>query len=214
MHRWGRFLAPLVFVLALCTTARADALPTPAANPAVAHPVAAHPVVAAMPPAASPGTGAVPLDVPTQQQAIRKLDFMVGFWAGSGWIIDSTGVRRDFRQTEWVRYQVDQTVISVEGEGRDPAVLRRVVDSALAVINFNDTTSTYRWEAFSQGHVTTSTPVVGANSFQWTLPAGPSATIRYSLTFTTNTWHEIGEITTDGGTTWHQNFQMDLVRIH
>jgi len=59
-----------------------------------------------------------------------------------------------------------------------------------------------------------STITVGTNTFQWSLPAGPSATIRYSLTFTTDTWHEIGEITADGGTTWHQNFQMDLLRIH
>jgi hypothetical protein len=37
-------------------------------------------------------------------------------------------------------------------------------------------------------------------------------TIRYSLTFTNTAWHEIGEVTTDGGQTWHQNFQMDLCR--
>jgi hypothetical protein len=31
--------------------------------------------------------------------------------------------------------------------------------------------------------------------------------------FTATTWHEIGEVTTDGGQTWDQNFQMDLRRI-
>ncbi|MFC4589602.1 hypothetical protein [Sphaerisporangium corydalis] len=151
-------------------------------------------------------------DVPTQLSAMEKLGFMVGRWAGTGWTIGSSGVRQEFLQTERVRRQVGGLVISVEGEGRDRADPRRVVDTALAVINYNDVTAQYRWEAFSQGFVTTVAPVVGDDTFQWSLQT-PSTTIRYTLQFTRRTWHEIGEFTLDGGQTWRQNFQMDLVRV-
>lgn len=187
MRRLIRLIVPLSCLLALATGAHAEA--------------------------SSPAPTVGVQDVPTQAAAMQRLTFMVGFWAGSGWNLTPAGVRQDFVQTEHVKYQASNLVISVEGEGRDPADLRRVVDSALAVINFNDTTSQYRWEAFSQGFVTVATPVVGTNTFQWSLVTG-GPTIRYTLTFTATTWHEIGEVTLDGGTTWHQNFQMDLYRIH
>jgi hypothetical protein len=189
MRRPARLLISCACVLTFATGARASAEVTQ--------------------PAPSVGTQ----DVPTQQTAMQRLNFMVGFWAGSGWNLTQTGVRQDFRQTEHVKYQVSGLAISVEGEGRDPADLRRVVDSALAVINFNDVTNQYRWEAFSQGFITVATPVVGDHTFQWSLVTG-GPTIRYSLQFTATTWHEIGEVSTDGGQTWHQNFQMDLYRLH
>lgn len=142
---------------------------------------------------------------------MNRLNFMLGHWKGTGWTIGAGGVRQDFDQTEVVTKKVQGTVMTVEGEGHDPADAHRIVDSALAVVNYNDATSQYRWEAFSQGFVTDSTPVVGDHTFQWSL-VETAVTIRYSLTFTNTAWHEIGEVTTDGGQTWHQNFQMDLCR--
>ena len=150
-------------------------------------------------------------DVPTQLTAMRKLDFMVGHWTGSGWNADATGVRHEFLQTERVKRKVGGLVIAVEGEGRDKADPSRVVDTA--VVNYDDTAARYRWEAFSQGYVTVATPVVGEDTFQWGLQT-PAGTIRYMLTFTRKTWHEVGEFSADGGQTWHQTFQMDLVRGH
>src|SRR3954466_15502916 len=44
-----------------------------------------------VPPAAA---GAAAADVPTQQAAIAKLNFMVGRWAGTGWVIGSSGTRQ------------------------------------------------------------------------------------------------------------------------
>ncbi len=150
-------------------------------------------------------------DVPTQAAAMQKVSFMLGRWAGSGWVITQSG-RQDFNQTEKVHKKVEGTVVTVDGEGRDPADHTRVVDSALAVLTFNDVTGQYRWEAFSQGFITQAVPVVGDHSFQWSIQA-PSTTIRYTLTFTATAWHEIGEVSLDGGTTWRQNFQMDLHRV-
>jgi hypothetical protein len=148
----------------------------------------------------------------TQAGAMGRLVFMVGSWAGTGWTILPSGTRQEFLQTERVRYQAGDLVISVEGQGRDKADPRTIVDSALAVINYNETTGQYRWEAFSRGYVTTVVPVVGDHLFQWSLQT-PAYTSRYTLTFTDTAWHEIGETTVDGGLTWHQNFQMDLRRL-
>jgi hypothetical protein len=73
-----------------------------------------------------------------------------------------------------------------------------VVASALAVINHDDRADTYRWEALSRGSVTTVHPVVGDGLFQWSLDL-PDTTIRYTLRFTDKQWHEVGEVTVDGG---------------
>lgn len=189
---------PAVGGLILLTAAPAGAAQTPAALTAAVT--------------ASAAAGAVAADVPAQQAAIAKLGFMVGRWAGSGWVIGSSGTRQEFLQTENVQTKVSGTVISVDGEGRDKADPARVVDTALAVLTYDDSIGQYRWEAFSQGYITEAVPVVGPNTFQWSL-VYPGTTIRYTLTFTATTWHEIGEVTTDGGSTWHQNFQMDLRRI-
>jgi hypothetical protein len=185
MRKLTRLLVPTLCVLALATGARAEA-DVPAA-----------------------GTQ----DVPSQAAAMRRLDFMVGLWAGSGWNLGQTGARQSFVQTEIIRYQAGGLAISVEGEGRDPADLSHVVASALAVINFNDVTNQYRWEVFTAGFVSVATPVVGDDSFQWSLVTG-GPTIRYSIAFTRTSWHEVGEVSTDGGASWHQTFQMDLRRIH
>lgn len=194
MRRPGRLLISTLCVLALASGARASAAVT-APAPAVGAAVGVQ-------------------DVPTQQAAMQRLSFMVGFWAGSGWTLTPAGVRADFRQTEHVKYQVGGLAISVEGEGRDADDPHRVVDSALAVINFDDVTGEYRWEVFAQGFITVATPVVGANTFQWSRPAGGTVLLRYTLRFTATAWHEIGEVSTDGGQSWHQNFQMDLFRLH
>ncbi|MFF0860951.1 hypothetical protein ACFYUV_04260 [Nonomuraea sp. NPDC003560] len=148
-----------------------------------------------------------------QAEAMRRLSFMIGTWAGAGWTVTPSGTRQEFLQTERVRWQAGDLVISVEGQGRDKADPRTIVDSALAVINYSEATGQYRWEAFSRGYVTTVVPVVGDDTFEWSLQT-PAYTSRYTLTFTGTTWHEIGETTVDGGQTWHQNFQMDLRRLY
>ncbi|GIH47884.1 hypothetical protein [Microbispora rosea] len=187
MMRLHRLLVPLMCALTLAAGA---------------------PAVAAERSATSAGAADVPA---TQLDAIRRLDFMVGKWAGSGWVDTATG-RQEFLQTEKVAYKAGGQVLTVEGEGRDKADPRRIVDTALAVVSYSDATGQYRWEAFSQGHVTESVPVVGDHTFQWSLQTG-GPTIRYTLSFTGRTWHEVGEYTLDGGATWRQNFQMDLRRV-
>ena len=152
-------------------------------------------------------------DIPTQVAAMQKVDFMAGDWAGSGWNLGSNGVRDYFTQTEKVHYQVQGTVLLVEGLGHEATDPSKIADSALAVLTYNDVTQQYRWEAFSDGSIEQSVPapVVGNDTFQWSLQF-PGVTIRYSLTFTATTWHEIGETSLDGGQTFNQTFQMDLVR--
>ncbi|WP_336210454.1 hypothetical protein [Nonomuraea sp. LPB2021202275-12-8] len=159
-----------------------------------------------------PRTTVASLDVPSQLEAMRKLDFMVGRWVGSGWTITETGAREEFYQTEQVQYQAGGLVISIQGDSRDKEDPRETVHTAFAVINYNDITQQYRWESFARGYVTEVVPVVGPNTFQWTLDV-PGVKLRYTLEFTAKTWHEIGEISFDGGQTWQQNFQMDLRRL-
>lgn len=156
---------------------------------------------------------AVAAGVSAQSTTMQKVRFMVGNWAGSGWNLGSNGVRDYFTQTEKVHYQVQGTVLLVEGQGYEVTDPSKIADSALAVLTYNDVSQQYRWEAFSGGNIAQAVPVVGDDTFQWTLQFS-NVSIRYSLTFTAKTWHEIGETSLDGGQTWNQTFQMDLVRLH
>ncbi|MGW2153775.1 hypothetical protein [Nonomuraea sp. NPDC001699] len=187
-----RLLLPLALLAALLSPGPATAARTP--SPALS------------------GQASVGQALVGQAEAMRRLSFMIGTWAGPGWTVTPSGTRQEFLQTERVRWQAGDLVISVEGQGRDKADPRTIADSALAVINYNEATGQYRWEAFSRGYVTTVVPEVGDNTFRWSLQT-PAYTSRYTLTFTATTWHEIGETTVDGGQTWHQNFQMDLRRL-
>ena len=44
----------------------------------------------------------------------------------------------------------------------------------------------------------------------WELPAGPGATVRYTMKLADGAWSEIGERTADGGKTWNKFFEMAL----
>ncbi len=69
-----------------------------------------------------------------QRAAISRLDFMLGTWTGSGWMMLGPGQRAEFNQTETVQKKLEGTLITIDGDGRDKSNPDRIVHNAFAGI--------------------------------------------------------------------------------
>jgi hypothetical protein len=151
-------------------------------------------------------TGIQPAD------AMKRLDFLVGTWEGTGWI-QMGRERATFRQRETVRTAAGGTVVIIDGLGRslDPAQADRIVHQAFAVVSYDAASQQYRWRAFrADGIEIDATPEVATDKLVWgfTPPKGPA--VRFTLTRNAaGEWFEIGEVSMKPGE-WMKFFEMTL----
>src|ERR1019366_4045686 len=109
--------------------------------------------------------------VATQREAMKKLDFLVGKWSGEGTVVRGPGDPLKLRQTEDVQWKLDGLVMVVEGTGRNAE--GQVVFQAFATIAYDETTSTYRFRAYNDGHYLDTELKVTPGGFAWGYTAGP-----------------------------------------
>ncbi|MGI9036067.1 MAG: hypothetical protein ACR2GD_08520 [Pyrinomonadaceae bacterium] len=147
-----------------------------------------------------------------QQEALKKLDFLVGNWQGAGWIMLGQGKRETFTINETVQSKVNGTVLLVEGAGKNAE--NKLVHNALAVLSFDAEKQNYRWHAFTlNGNSVEVIPQVSDKKFVWgfRLPQGET---RFTITLNEKgNWFEIGEFLPDGGKNWFKNFEMELKKV-
>jgi len=89
-------------------------------------------------------------NVEAEREAMKRLDFLVGKWSGRALVLRGPGEAIELRQSEEVHYKLDGLVLLVEGAGCNAE--GQIVFQALAIISYDDTTSTYRFRAYSDGH--------------------------------------------------------------
>jgi hypothetical protein len=146
-----------------------------------------------------------------QRTAMRRLDFMLGTWTGSGWMMLGPGQRAEFNQTEVVQRKLDGTLLTIDGDGRDKNNSDRIVHNAFAVFTYNPETKQFRFQPFLAGQQLDLSPTVSAHGWAWGFDA-PYGKTRFTLDFADGNWHEIGEFSRDGGQTWMKNFEMTLTK--
>ncbi len=182
-------------------------LAVPPASSAGAQPAA--PAVALQQgPAASP-------QLQKARQEMEKLAFLAGRWEGTATVMAPDG-QRQIRQSEEIRFKVGDTVLLIEGTGREgEGADARVVFEALAVIAWDPQTNGYAMRAFTErGHVNPKV-VVGENELTWSFDTPDGAgKVRYQITLDEQgRWREIGEFSRDGGETWMKTIDMTLTRV-
>lgn len=146
-------------------------------------------------------------------QGMKVLSWLVGHWRGTGWI--QMGPRRTtFTVDETAESRLDGQVLLLEGVGHDTNDPTRVVHQAFAVVSYNGDTGRYQMRAFRAGHSIDPNATVEDGAFVWSFsPPGMGADIRYTLRKNgMGQWHEVGETSRDGGTTWSKFFEMTLDR--
>jgi hypothetical protein len=147
-----------------------------------------------------------------QRDEMKKLDWLVGQWNGTGWMQLGPQGRKEFTITETVQGKLDGLVLVIEGNGKSKED-GRAVHTALAFVSYDEGAKTFRWRAFTaEGRQTDTVAKVGANTLEWGLEIPDRGRMRYTIKLNEKgEWFEVGEMTQDGET-WRKFFEMTLQR--
>lgn len=89
-------------------------------------------------------------DLDAQRTAMKKLNFLLGKWAGEARLLRGPDQWVSVAQTEDVQYKLDGLILVIEGVGRTETESQPLLQ-ALGVISFDDESATYRMRAFNDG---------------------------------------------------------------
>lgn len=153
----------------------------------------------------------------TQRKAMRQVEFLVGTWAGEGWI-QMGPQRTEFRGHETVQKKLGGTVLLIEGEHKAsmPGVEGEVtVHHALAVISWDREAGHFRFRSWlADGREGDYEARVESGVMKWFITHPERGTMRYTIRIDEQgRWHEIGEMNPRGTDDWHQFFEMTLRRV-
>jgi hypothetical protein len=144
-----------------------------------------------------------------QAREMKKLDWWIGHWKGSGWIQMGPEGRQEFTQTETIEAKLDGLVLIVEGTGKSKEN-GATVHTALAFASYDHHANKFRWHAFTpQGQIDTEAKV-GKDSLEWSLEIPQRGQMHYTITRNEKgEWFEIGEMIQQDQTR-HKFFEMTL----
>ena len=135
-------------------------------------------------------------NIETQRAAMKKLEFLVGKWAGEARLLRGPGDPVSLLQTEEAQYKLDGLILLIEGVGRakvdgTPALL------ALAIVSYDDESGSYRMRAFNDGgFLETELKLLGSGKgIAWGFALGQIRTSSVMQITEKGDWTEITEIT-------------------
>lgn len=141
------------------------------------------------------------------QEEVLKLNFLIGEWKGTGWIIGQDMIKRAFDQTENVQFKLDSTALLIEGKGVSNG---KIVQEALAIITYQGESNQYDFQSFlPSGQKGTYKSELTDGVLYWY----PTNFIRYIIRVSEQgQWYEVGEINKVGN--WYQFFEMTLDKVN
>lgn len=134
-------------------------------------------------------------DLNAQRAAMKKLEFLVGKWAGEARLMRGSGEWVDLQQSEEAQYKLDGLILVIEGLGRTKSDGHSVLQ-ALGVISFDDETATYRMRAFNDGRFLESEVKLleQDKGIRWGFALGQITTQSVLRINQTGEWTELAEI--------------------
>lgn len=163
-----------------------------------------------------PASRALAQDYPP---GMDKLLFLVGDWAGDGWIEMGEGMRQTFTMKLSGKYKAGGGMVAIEGlgtEGVPGRPERFVIHRVFFVVGFDWKEKIYRLHSFLflEGLVD-AVPTVGQNVFIWGYQEDfMRRHVRYTIRINEKKqWFEIGELSRDNGKSWRKFFEMTLVPL-
>jgi len=145
--------------------------------------------------------------VDVQREAMRKLSFLAGHWSGPVTIDRGAAEALHLSQTEDVEYKLDGLVLLIAG--KSTSTDGKVLFSALATIAYDDSSQTYRFRAYHDGHYLDTELSVPANGFSWSFTAGPAHIVNTMHLTGEGQWEEVSEATV-GSNPPHRSVEMLL----
>jgi hypothetical protein len=135
-------------------------------------------------------------DVNAQREAMKKVGFLVGQWAGAGRMLRAPGEWIEFDQTEYGEYKLDGLLLVIEGKGRAKSD-GRVVLHAYGIVSYDDVTGRYHMRAFNDGRWLESDVLVAdkGKELTWSFTLGDMTTNSNLRLTDAGEWTEGHEIT-------------------
>ena len=131
-------------------------------------------------------------DLDAQRGAMKKLDFLVGKWAGEARMLRGPGEPVVMVQTEEVQYKLGGLLLLIEGVGTaegKPAL------QALGIVSYDDETGTYHMRAFNDGRFLETEVKLIDKGFTWGFALGQYRTSSVMRIDEKGNWTELHEIT-------------------
>jgi hypothetical protein len=119
-------------------------------------------------------------DLEAQREAMKKLGFLVGKWAGEARLLRGPTESVELLQTEEAQYKLDGLIVVIEGVGRTKSGDRPHVQ-ALGIVSYDDERKTYHLRAFNDGRFLETEMKLLENSkgMTWSFALGRSGPIPY-----------------------------------
>ena len=89
-------------------------------------------------------------DLEAQREAMKKLGFLVGKWAGEARLLRGPTESVELSQTEEAQYKLDGLLVVIEGVGRTKSGGQPLLQ-ALGIVSYDDESRTYHLRAFNDG---------------------------------------------------------------
>ncbi len=130
---------------------------------------------------------------PAEIAALKKLNFLVGKWEGTGWVQQGPN-RQEFTGTEHVQTKLQGKALLVEGLFREN-VSKKVFHETLAVITFDEKTNKYTFATylFNRPNGNFELKLLD-NGFSWQMKPNDAVTVDYTMKLEKGEWVEIGEV--------------------
>lgn len=164
--------------------------------------------------AASLGIAQEQANVAAQREAMKKLDVWVGEWKGPGGFRVGANEKREFINHETIEWRLGGLALVVEGKGKTKNPTTGVetdTHNALGVVTYDDKAKRYRFWNYRAGEAPSEDelkPMEGGFYWERKLQRG---SIKFTLKFDGDIWHETGEFSMDGKT-WTTIMDMTLKR--
>jgi len=162
---------------------------------------------------------AVAADEPgtANRDAMKKVAFLAGKWAGEATVQTGKGPARSIQQTEDIRFRLNGVVLLIEGTGIGKLAdsdKEGIVFNALATLSYDTEAKKFLMRAYTMdGHMVDPDVTVSESGIVWQFtPPRTKAQVRFTLAISGDTWTETGETSFDGKT-WNKYLDMKLKRV-
>ena len=148
--------------------------------------------------------------IAAQSEAMKALAPMDGTWRGPAWTLLPDGSKRTITQTERIGPFLGGSIKVIEGRGYEAD--GRVGFNAFGIVSFDPATKRYSLRSYALGYAGDFKFMPTPEGYDWEVPAGPNAIIKYSATIKDGTLREVGDRHTPDRPPL-RIFEMELKRI-
>ncbi len=149
-----------------------------------------------------------------QINEMEKVQWLVGKWKGEGWMMFGPEEKHTFSQTETVTSKLNGILLAIEGLGTDRE--SNIIHNAFAVLSFDSANQKFVMRAHkADGAFTEADAIVDdKGNFIWGFSHPYAGELRFTIKQNDKgQWYEIGEVSSDGGNSWFQNFELLLNKL-